>query len=93
MIFKKVISVIFFVAMLAGSVHATDEKEQKEAVQGLIKRTVPEIADAFIVEILSPKDRDYFEIESKGNKIVLRGTNGVSVASALNYYLKNYANC
>lgn len=32
-------------------------------------------------------------MEQHGDKIVLRGNNGVSVASALNYYLKHYAHC
>ncbi len=95
MILKKIISIIFFLvtSVLIAHADAKDRKVQKEAVEGLIKRTVPEISHSFIVEILDTKDRDYFEIESKGDKIILRGTNGVSVASALNYYLKNYANC
>jgi alpha-N-acetylglucosaminidase len=41
-----------------------------------------------------PKEaKDFFEIESSGGKIILSGTNGVSIASALHYYLKNFANC
>ena len=38
-------------------------------------------------------EADIFELEQCGDKIVLRGNNGVSAASALNYYLKNYAHC
>lgn len=32
------------------------------------------------------------KLNSKGNKIILRGNNGVSVASALYHYLKYYCN-
>ncbi len=39
------------------------------------------------------KAKDVFEIESKDGKIILRGTTGVDVISALNWYLKYYCNC
>lgn len=61
------------------------------ASYGLIKRTVPQQAAFFKVEALSPQDeKDVFEIESSAGKIILRGNNGVAVASALYYYLTEY---
>lgn len=64
-----------------------------DASQKLIARILPGKENSFKIEALSEKsDSDIFEIESKGNQIVLRGSNGVSVASALNYYLKMYCN-
>lgn len=69
------------------------DKVQQEAAIGLIGRLLPGHASSFKVEMLKKGTTDRFEIESVGNKIVLRGTNGVSVASALNYYLKNFAQC
>jgi alpha-N-acetylglucosaminidase len=63
------------------------------ASYALIKRIIPQRASAFVVEQLKIGDKDAFEIESSGNKIVLRGNNGVSVASALYEYLTNYAYC
>jgi alpha-N-acetylglucosaminidase len=64
-----------------------------KAIYGLIRRVVPEHADNFEVEFI-PKDgeKDVYEIESRDGRIVLRGNNGVSVASALNHYLKYYTN-
>ncbi|MEO2061912.1 MAG: alpha-N-acetylglucosaminidase [Christiangramia sp.] len=67
------------------------DEQLKKPVYGLIKRVVPEIADQFIVEFIPQEEgQDVYELESRNNKIVLRGNNGVSVASALNYYLKYY---
>ena len=63
------------------------------ASYSLIKRVIPQRASVFMVEQLGQQDKDAFEIVSRGNKIILRGTNGVSVASALYYYLSNYAHC
>lgn len=64
------------------------------AARSLIKRVVPKQADLFAVEGIPADDgKDVFEIESVGGKIVLRGNNPVSVASALNWYLKHYAKC
>ena len=63
----------------------------KKPVYDLIERIVPKVADYFEVEFI-PKDgeNDVFEIDNHDDHIVLRGNNGISIASALNYYLKNY---
>lgn len=65
-----------------------------KAARALIRRVVPGHARYFEVEYI-PRDegRDVFELEQDGQRIVLRGNNGVSVASALNHYLKHYAHC
>ncbi|MFR7607500.1 alpha-N-acetylglucosaminidase [Odoribacter laneus] len=79
--------------MLAG---CTDKKGtlDKEAAYALIKRVVAEKADHFKVEYVARENgKDVFELEQKGKKIVLRGNNGISVASALNHYLNEYAHC
>ncbi len=48
-------------------------------------RTIPQ-AEAL------EKDLDVFEIESKGSKIIIRGSSGVAITSGLNWYLKYYCN-
>jgi alpha-N-acetylglucosaminidase len=61
----------------------------------LIARVLPDRASQFVTEIIpaAEKGRDVFEIESRDGKIVLRGNDGVSIASALNWYLKYYCRC
>lgn len=66
---------------------------EKSFAYDLIKRIVPEYADQFSVEHLPSDSSDWFEIESVNNQIVLRGNNGVTIASALYYYLKEYGHC
>src|SRR5688500_19091838 len=64
----------------------------KQASLALIKRIVPALANRFAIEYIAKEnDKDVFELESKGNTILLRGNDGISIASALNYYLKHYA--
>ena len=66
----------------------------KEALSAFILRIVKEKSVDFISEYTPAQNgRDVFELESKKGKIILRGSNGVSIASALNYYLKNYCHC
>ena len=61
------------------------------AARGLVERLLPEHAGQFILEtVASEAGHDVFEIESRGGKIVLRGNDGVAIASALNRYLKDY---
>jgi alpha-N-acetylglucosaminidase len=66
----------------------------KEASLALIKRVLPQRAASFIVEELpADEQQDVFEIVSRQGKIVLKGNNGVAVASALYYYLTEYCHC
>ncbi|WP_229216529.1 alpha-N-acetylglucosaminidase [Dyadobacter sp. 3J3] len=62
--------------------------------KSLIGRVIPLHASNFEVEeLISKSGKDEFEIESKNGKIVLRGSSGVAVASALYHYLTEYAHC
>ncbi|MDO3627307.1 alpha-N-acetylglucosaminidase [Mucilaginibacter sp. BT774] len=64
------------------------------ALHAFIERTIPGRSGAFLIEgIPQESGKDVFELDTMGDKIVLRGNNGLSVASALNYYLKNYCFC
>ncbi|MFI5154514.1 MAG: alpha-N-acetylglucosaminidase, partial [Chitinophagales bacterium] len=64
---------------------------QIKASLDLIKRIIPKQASHFSVELLPIRnDKDVFELESRNNEIVLRGNNGVAIASALYYYLNEY---
>ncbi|HVU95787.1 MAG TPA: GH92 family glycosyl hydrolase [Puia sp.] len=62
------------------------------ALDAFLHRVVRDRAGAFVVEYLAPVGgKDVFEVYGRADrKIVLRGSNGVSVASALNYYLRHY---
>jgi alpha-N-acetylglucosaminidase len=60
----------------------------------LLNRILPKHASAFVIESINPeKGKDVFEIQSINKKIVLRGSSGVAVASALYYYLTEYCHC
>jgi alpha-N-acetylglucosaminidase len=60
----------------------------------LLQRVVPRHAHQFVVEPAPAEgSNDFFEIESRDEKIVLRGNNGVAIASALYHYLKEIAHC
>ena len=60
----------------------------------LISRVVPAHAKMFVVEALeSNNSKDAFEVEGVNGKIILRGNNGVAIASALYYYLNEYGHC
>lgn len=64
-----------------------------DAASALARRILNERADDFVFEpIAHEADLDAFEVESREGKVILRGSTGVAMASALNYYLKEYAN-
>ncbi len=73
-----------------------DEKQtQKAAAEGMIKRLLGEtVASKFVVAIIPAQDKlDVFEVESIGEKIILRGSSGVSVGRALKWYLNHLCHC
>ena len=71
--------------------------EPISAIEGLISRILgPAFVDKFTYEVIPDQDgSDVFSIDSDtlDNKPVLRGNNGVALASAFNYYLKYFCNC
>lgn len=63
----------------------------KAASEAFVRRVVGDRASAFVVEYLpAVNGKDVYELESRRGKIVLRGSNGLSVGSALNEYLRSY---
>ncbi len=92
--FMKQIGSISFCLIIAAWLPFTARSAASpvQAAHELVQRIAP--SKAFVVELI-PADagRDVFEIESQGDKIILRGNNGVAVASALNWYLKYYCHC
>jgi alpha-N-acetylglucosaminidase len=66
-----------------------------KASEGLLQRVIPDQVKKFVIQSLpkSSEAKDYFTIESKNGKIILSGNNGVSIASALYYYLNGYCHC
>jgi len=60
--------------------------------EALLRRVVPGSVEKFRFECIARDNgMDVFEIESVGDRIVLRGSDTVALASALNWYLRYYA--
>lgn len=59
----------------------------------LVGRVVPSHAGEIVVEQIEAAagGQDVFEVESSGGRLVLRGNSGISIASALGWYLTNVA--
>lgn len=70
-------------------------KEQTKATEALVKRLLPEHARDFKIIITGVQDdgKDCWKLYGRKGKIVLEGTNGVSAASALKYYLNEFCSC
>ncbi|GAB3412322.1 alpha-N-acetylglucosaminidase [Niabella aquatica] len=73
---------------------ACNTKPFVQPAKDLIRRVIGVEADQFIVEGMTAKNgKDHFEIDKKGQKVLLRGTSGIAIASAFNHYLKYVAHC
>ena len=99
---RRILAPFFLAVFLAGQTMASaeiapeptspDRSVTKQAAIGLLTRVLPSHASDFAVEVIpAAAGHDVFEIESLGGKIVLRGNNGVAIASALNRYLEEFA--
>lgn len=94
---KKLLMAFCLVLLLAaGDLCAQvrpDAKPGKKAAMELIERVLPGSSNNFDVRFIPAQEgKDVFELSVRNGKVLLSGNNGVSVASALNYYLKNYCN-
>ena len=90
---KGICGLLFFI--LCTSLGFAKEEKESEAIQsaqGVLQRWLPNHVTQFILEEIPQENgQDVFELESKDNRIILRGSNGLSICTALNYYLKYYA--
>lgn len=83
----KLLSLLAIVGVFSGCSPNDDV-----AIRELARRVIPQHEKNFKFEkIEAPAgEDDFFELESQGSKIVVRGNNSNSIAVGLNYYLKNY---
>lgn len=80
--YKYVLSLFFIVAF--------NTYLNANPIKKLLERIDQGASFKFIIE---QKDAgtDYFELDQKGDKVVVRGNNYVSIATGINWYLKYYA--
>ena len=83
------ILLLFFTSMVMYGCSMSTESDQP--VSELAERLLPDNnSSSFVFEKLS-SDSDFFELEQAADdRIIIRGTNGVSIARGLNHYLRNY---
>lgn len=74
---------------------ATITKEETiENVYGIIDRTIgEEYRNWFSFELVDDNsENDWYEISDQNDKIHIKGNEGLSLTTGLNYYFKNYLN-
>lgn len=59
-------------------------------VSSLLERIDKGASKKFIIEQVK-SDKEFFELDQQGTKVVIRGNNYVSIATGINWYLKYYA--
>ena len=59
-------------------------------VTGLLERIDKGASSKFIIE-RQKSGTDFFELDQKGDKVIIRGNDYVNIATGLNWYLKYYA--
>lgn len=75
--------------MCLSNLQAWATGSSEKAVYDLIERVTPGYASQYRLEIIpSENGNDIYEVDGDGQKIILRGNNAVSLATAFNWYLK-----
>lgn len=78
---------LFFMACTLSAGKA--KEPQVKAAYDLIERVTPGYGDQFVLELTEKVDgKDAYEIGARKGKVLLRGNNAVSIATAYNMYLK-----
>ena len=79
---KKLISLFLFLSCVV-SLFANP-------INGLLERIDKGASKKFIIQ-QQKSSVDFFELDQKGDKVVVRGNNYVSIATGINWYLKYHA--
>lgn len=62
---------------------------EKQVIKDLIERITPGYSSQYRLEMIADDEgNDVYEIDGDGQRVILRGNNAVSLASAFNWYLK-----
>ena len=94
---SRLLTLIAFIVALAGgfavpTAAQTAQPVNLAAARALVARVVPTNAAAFeVAGIPDSAGHDAWEVESRGETVMLRGSSGVAIASALNWYLEHVA--
>ncbi len=83
---KKKRLIVLFVCCLSLSLGAWGVNPVKD----LLERIDEGASRKFVIE-LKKGDKDFFELDQRGKKVVIRGNTYVNIATGLNWYLKYYA--
>lgn len=59
-------------------------------VEGLLERIDPGASKKFRIECVA-SDTDFFELDQRGDRVVVRGSDWVSISAGVNWYLKYHA--
>lgn len=97
----RISSIIFIIIAVLSSFVSCSEtgvrtefsaREKLEAARGLVSRVTNGRQKEFDIRLTDSLcgGKDWFSVYSEDSRIVLEGNSGISVASALNYYLKEY---
>jgi len=81
---KKIFCYLFFVLCVVSQALANP-------IDGLLERIDKGASKKFAIEIKKSGDKDYFELDQKGDRVQIKGNNYISVATGINWYLKYYA--
>ena len=88
-----VVMIVNILIFIVGAVAGSQAVDPTFAVAELIDRVVPDHSDQFSLSIIPQQQgKDVMQLASTGNSVVLRGSSGIALASAFNWYLNEYCN-
>lgn len=88
---RRLLAIGLFAALLRAAPAAVWARGENP-VAALVERIQPGQSSRFIFELADQQSpEDFFELDSRAGKVVIRGNNYLSVAVGLNWYLKYYA--
>jgi alpha-N-acetylglucosaminidase len=91
---NRKISIFLLTGVILACLTACGKDLSVTAAEGVLQRMIPALVGRVSFETV-PADSggDVFELQTIDGKLLVRGNNGVSMASGLNWYLKHYLNC
>lgn len=86
---NKLLYIFFSIILFTGC--SKKQTNNEIAMNEMIERLLPLYKSSFeFEEIMNDGSNDFYELETKGDKVIIRGNNANSMATGLNHYLKYY---
>ena len=83
-------ALVLLLGLLPGAASAAPAPAARRPIAALLERIAPGASERFVIERVA-SDESFFELDRRGRRVVVRGSDNSSIAAGIHWYFKYYA--